>query len=93
MTLLFWKMPLILRTILTQRLRRSMSDSQEIKPIETIESLELHGKIFLVHTNANGTVIDKEELDGVYMLKLLESVLSANIDHLMLPELLENSEK
>ena len=70
-----------------------MSDSQEIKPIKTFQELELNGKIFLVHKNENGTVVDKEELNGEYMLRLLEYVLTSELNHLMLPELLGNSKE
>ncbi len=69
-----------------------MSDSQEVKPIQTFQELELNGKIFLVHKNENGTVIDREELNGEYLMRLLGLILSSDLDHLMLPELLGNSE-
>lgn len=77
--------------ILTLSLESNMTDLTNLQEIETTQELELEGKVFLVHKNQNGTEIDREELDGAFILQLLETLLTSDIESLMLSESLEES--
>lgn len=64
-----------------------MSDEQ--KPEIASSELELDGKIYLITRDAEGNVVDKDQLDGELCLKVMIAVLDDSLKHPYLEKLVE----